>query len=60
VEEDRAIRNKREILEKVHLTDNDISELYLLIKKRRHDYKDQLTIGKLKDYIAKQKSHNRR
>jgi len=50
---------KRNIFEKSHPTEEEILELYCLIKTSNRTRKDQETIRRLREYVEKQKkSHN--
>ncbi len=49
---------KREIFQTSHPTDEDILELYRLIKKQIRDRRDKETIRRLREYIEKLKQKN--
>jgi hypothetical protein len=48
---------KREAFRLSNPTDNDVMELYQLIKKRMRDNKDQETIRRLREYSEKLKAN---
>jgi hypothetical protein len=50
---------KREMLEKFHATNEDVSELYYIIKKRTHINREQEMIRLLKEYVEKMKSRDK-
>jgi hypothetical protein len=49
---------KREMLEKHNTTNEEIFDLYQLIKKRLRDKNDQKMVKILQDYVEKLKSRN--
>ena len=50
---------KREMLEKFHATDKDISELYHIIKRIKHTHREQEMIRLLKEHIEKMKRRDK-
>jgi len=50
---------KREMLEKFHATDEDVSELYRIIKRRTHIHREQEMIRLLRAYVEKMKKRDK-
>ena len=50
---------KREMLKKFHATDEDVSELYRIIKRRIHTHREQEMITSLREYIEKMKNRGK-
>ena len=50
---------KRDMLERANINDEEISQLYWLIRKNKRMRRDIQTVSLLKEYIEKIKRHNK-